>query len=268
MNAAPRIPSGHGPMTLVVMATEGQHTDILVNWLDDAGFPPAAVLVEPAQSRRALLRGRARKLGWAAVAGQLAFMALVPPLLRRLSRGRVQEILRAHGLRTDPLNETRLTRIASVNTPEAAAHLRRLSPDAVVLSGTRIVRPATLDATAARFLNIHAGITPAYRGVHGGFWALWSGQPDDFGATLHLVDTGVDTGGVLAHCRARPASADTFATYPLIQLASALPALTACLEQLCKAPALRTLSVPGEPSRQWYHPTIAQYLAGLLRGVR
>lgn len=255
-------------MTPVVMATEGRHTDILVNWLDDAGFPPVAVLVEPAQSRRALLRGRARKLGWVAVAGQLAFMALVPPVARRLSQGRVQDILQEYGLRTDPVEEVRLIRIASVNAPEVGAYLRDLAPDAVILSGTRIVRHATLEATEAPFLNIHAGITPAYRGVHGGFWALWNGCPDDFGATVHLVDSGVDTGGVLAHCRARPVSADNFTTYPLIQLAVALPALTTCLEQLCKISALRALSVPCNPSRQWYHPTIAQYLAGLLRGVR
>lgn len=255
-------------MKLVVIAAPGVSTDIVVNWLVDTGFAPAAILIEPAQSRRALLRGRVRRLGLRAVLGQLAFMALIPPLLRRSSRARRAEILRAHGLRDDPLADDALTHIASVNAPETADLLRELAPDVVVLNGTRIVRPATLAATQAPVLNIHAGITPAYRGVHGGYWALWQGQPQDFGATLHLVDHGVDTGTVLAQTRPEPGRADNFTTYPLLQLASALPALTNCLEQISTAQPLQPLPASSGPSRQWYHPTLGQYLAGRWRGLR
>lgn len=261
------------PLNLVVLAAPGQPTDILVNWLDDAGLAPAAVLMEPAQSRRALLRGRLRRLGLRAVLGQVLFLVLAAPLLRHQSRGRAARIVRDKGLRTVPLPESRLTRIASVNAPETADLLRALAPDAVVLSGTRIVKPATLAAAGCPVLNIHAGITPAYRGVHGGYWALWQGAPQDFGATLHLVDAGVDTGAVLAHCRAQPAPDDNFATYPLVQLAAALPDLTACLERISRGqpphPEPNPMPAPaGDSGRQWYHPTLGQYLAGRLRGIR
>jgi hypothetical protein len=70
-------------MRLVVLASSGQPTDILVNYLDDAGVSPMAILIEPSQSRRALLRGRVRRLGRRVVFGQLLFMALVLPFLRR-----------------------------------------------------------------------------------------------------------------------------------------------------------------------------------------
>ena len=70
-------------MKVVVLASGGTPTNILVNYLDDAGIPPVAVLIEPSQSRRALLRGRARRLGRRAVFGQALFMALVLPVLRR-----------------------------------------------------------------------------------------------------------------------------------------------------------------------------------------
>lgn len=255
-------------LKIVVMAAPGTSTNILVNCLVDRGFAPTSILIEPAQSRRALLRGRLRKLGLHAVLGQLLFMALIPPLLRRRSPARRTEILRAHALRDTPLTQDTLMRIASVNTPETASLLRDLAPDVIVLNGTRIVKPATLAATPAPVLNIHAGITPAYRGVHGGYWALWQGRPQEFGATLHLVDQGVDTGTVLAQTRPEPGAADNFTTYPLLQLASALPALTACLEQLSTAQSLQPLPSASGPSRQWYHPTLWQYLAGRWRGVR
>lgn len=255
-------------MKIVLLATPGLPTDILVNWLRDAGFPPAAILMEPAQSRRTLLRGRCRRLGLRAVLGQLAFMALIPPWLRCQSVARRAEILRQYGLRTDQLSDSTFTPIPSVNAPDSARLLRELAPDVVILNGTRIVNYETLAAAGCPVLNIHAGITPAYRGVHGGYWALWQGNPQDFGATLHLVDCGVDTGAVLAQTRPEPTPADNFTTYPLIQLASALPALTICLEQISASQTLRTLTTPPDPNRQWYHPTLWQYLSRRWGGLR
>lgn len=254
-------------MKLVVLASPSPSTDVLVNFLEDAGLPPLAVLVEPPQSRRTLLRGRARRLGWGAVLGQVLFIALVLPLLRRRSGPRLAAIRAAHGLRTDPLPRDRLIPITSVNAPETIERLREFAPDVVVLSGTRIVRPATLQAVRGPVLNIHAGVTPAFRGVHGGYWALRTGRLQDFGATLHLVDPGVDTGPVLRHVRPVPDPDDSFVTYPLLQLAAALPALTELLIRLRQGHGLPApLPVTG-PGQQWYHPTLGQYLAGLWSGV-
>jgi hypothetical protein len=254
-------------MKLAILASPGPTTDILVNFLDDSGLAPAAVLVEPPQSRRALLRGRVRRLGWGAVLGQVLFMALVLPLLRRRAGPRLETIRTTHGLRNDPLPSDRVTPIASVNAPETLERLHLLAPDVVVLSGIRIVRSATLQAAGAPVLNIHAGVTPAFRGVHGGYWALRTGQTQDFGATLHLVDPGVDTGPVLHHIRPRPGPADSFVTYPLLQLAAALPALAEVLHRLRQGQGLPDPVPVAGPGRQWYHPTLGQYLAGLRRGV-
>ena len=102
-------------MQLVVLASPGAPTDILVNFLDDQGLPPAAVLIEPAQSRRALLRGRARRLGWWAVLGQVLFLGLALPIMRRRAGLRLATIRRELSLRADPLPASRVTRIASVN---------------------------------------------------------------------------------------------------------------------------------------------------------
>lgn len=255
-------------MKLAVLASPGPSTDILVNRLLREGFDDLLVLVEPPQSKRALLRGRARRLGWGAVLGQVLFMGLVLPLLRRWAGPRLDAIRAEAGLSADPVPPGRVTEVASVNAAETRAHLQRFVPDAVVLNGTRIVKAETLHAVGAPVLNIHAGITPAFRGVHGGYWALWTGRPQDFGATVHLVDTGVDTGAVLAHVHPTPGPQDTFVTYPLLQLGAALPALIRVLDGLREGQSLPD-PVPTEGSgQQWYHPTIWQYLSGRLRGVR
>lgn len=255
-------------MRIVVLATQGSHTDTMVNYLDDAGFAPVSVLIEPAQSKRAMLKARARRLGWVSVAGQLCFMVLVPPVLRRVSGGRLAEVRKSLNLRDDPLPQNRMTAISSVNAPETVEMLRELNPDAVILSGTRIVKADTLQATEAPVLNIHAGITPWFRGVHGGYWALQSRQNQDFGATVHFVDRGVDTGAVLAHVRPTPDPQDNFVTYPLLQLGHALPALVTGLNQIAKGQGLFEIKPNAASGRQWYHPTLWQYLSGLWRGVR
>jgi phosphoribosylglycinamide formyltransferase 1 len=75
-----------------------------------------------------------------------------------------------------------------------AAH----EPDLVVSAGfMRIVGPAVLDRYEGRLVNTHPALLPAFPGAHAVRDALAAGVPVT-GATVHLVDAGVDTGPVLA----------------------------------------------------------------------
>ena len=58
--------------------------------------------------------------------------------------------------------------------------------------------PGCLGSLGCPVVNVHAGITPRYRGVHGGYWALAERHPEWVGTTVHLVDPGIDTGAILA----------------------------------------------------------------------
>ena len=48
-------------------------------------------------------------------------------------------------------------------------------------------------------INIHAGVTPFYRGQDCNFWALYDGNPHLVGSTIHLLSKGLDSGAVLYH---------------------------------------------------------------------
>ena len=48
-------------------------------------------------------------------------------------------------------------------------------------------------------INIHAGVSPYYRGAGCNFWALYDGNPHLVGATIHLLSKGLDSGPVLYH---------------------------------------------------------------------
>ena len=123
-----------------------------------------------------------------------------------------------------------------------------------------------LSSTHAPFINTHAGITPKYRGTHGGYWALYNSDPGRCGVTVHLVDAGIDTGDIVDQAPIKPIREDSFVTYPYLQLAAALPLLVKAV-QGALAGALPSRLATGE-SAVWYHPGLLQYLAGRLRGVR
>jgi phosphoribosylglycinamide formyltransferase-1 len=79
-----------------------------------------------------------------------------------------------------------------------AAEIAGFEPDLVVSAGfMKIVGPAVLEAFAGRLINTHPALLPAFPGAHAVRDALAAGVPVT-GATVHVVDAGVDTGPVLA----------------------------------------------------------------------
>jgi phosphoribosylglycinamide formyltransferase-1 len=70
-------------------------------------------------------------------------------------------------------------------------------PDLVVLAGfMRILPPQVVRALAGKIINIHPSLLPAFPGAHAVRDALAAGATVT-GATIHLVDEGVDTGPVI-----------------------------------------------------------------------
>ncbi|GAA1278870.1 phosphoribosylglycinamide formyltransferase [Saccharothrix xinjiangensis] len=71
-------------------------------------------------------------------------------------------------------------------------------PDLVVSAGfMKILGPAFLARFGGRMVNTHPALLPAFPGAHGVRDALAYGVKVT-GATVHLVDSGVDTGPILA----------------------------------------------------------------------
>ena len=102
--------------------------------------------------------------------------------------------------------------------------------------------------------------------MNGGYWALATGDAANFGATVHLVDSGVDTGGILYQVRGKPGAGDNIMTYGHRLAAMSRDMCVQAVGDALKG-ELRAVQTSA-PSRQWYHPTIWQYLAtGFSRGV-
>ena len=71
-------------------------------------------------------------------------------------------------------------------------------PDLVVLAGFMKVLPAGfVTALSPNIINLHPSLLPAFPGAHAVRDALSAGASTT-GATVHIVDAGVDTGPILA----------------------------------------------------------------------
>ena len=79
-----------------------------------------------------------------------------------------------------------------------ADRVAAFEPDLVVLAGfMKLVGPAFLDAFGGRTVNTHPALSPSFPGMHGPADALEYGVKVT-GATLFVVDPGVDTGQIVA----------------------------------------------------------------------
>ena len=249
---------------ICVITAGGPYPWIIINALGEK-FGPIDVLSEEPESRRAFLKRRARKIGWFATAGQFATMVLVR-LGKKRHAARIDRIVAENALEPEPKPQHTVLEIGSVNSQACLEAIHRLDPKVVLLNGCRIMKPEILRSIACPVLNYHAGITPQYRGMNGGYWALASGDAANFGATVHLVDAGVDTGGILYQVRGRPGAGDNIMTYGHRLAAISRDICIAAVRDALNG-ELRVVSTGGQ-SRQWYHPAIWQYLAtGLRRGV-
>lgn len=97
------------------------------------------------------------------------------------------------------VREDLLVEVPYVNHPDVAALAGRLQPDVIAVFGTSLIRGPLLSGARLGIFNLHGGLSPRYRGADCTFWALYNGEPDQVGCTLHAIDDGIDTGKLIAH---------------------------------------------------------------------
>ena len=91
----------------------------------------------------------------------------------------------------------RLSRPASLRTPQAQAELREADADAMVVAAYGVILPqAVLDIPRQGCLNIHASLLPRWRGAAPVQRAILAGD-DRTGVCIMRMEAGLDTGPVL-----------------------------------------------------------------------
>ena len=131
----------------------------------------------------------------------------------------------------------------------------------MVVNGTRILAPRVLDSIRGRFLNMHAGITPAFRGLSRRLLGHCDGQADLAGTTVHWIDRGIDTGPIVKQALIEPGPRDNFATYPYLQMAAGLPLLAETVSEWFEGKVVerQVRQCESAGSKRYDHPTVATF---------
>ncbi len=253
------------PSGLVALTAGGPHAWITINALRDA-YGEVPVIVEQGEPAGQFWRRRLKRLGPLTVAGQLALRPLTR-LMKPAASKRIDRLIREQALQPEPRSDQQIIPVASVNREECRRALQALAPRAVYVVGTRMIGEATRKCIDTPFINYHSGITPGYRGIHGGYHALARGEPEHFGTTLHLVDSGIDTGGILAQVQVKVEPADNFHTYLWVMAAQSRPAVVDVMGRAL-AGQLKPYARDDMPDGLFFGPTAWSYLwTGMRRGV-
>ena len=92
--------------------------------------------------------------------------------------------------------DLRVEHVGSVNNDTAIASIKEISPDLILVYGTALVRSSVFELPTIATINAHGGILPNYRGLDSNIWALWRGDYQNMGVSLHHMDKHFDTGPI------------------------------------------------------------------------
>jgi hypothetical protein len=244
---------------VVILASRAPMAYALINELVEA-FAVKRIIFERSTWRKSLrlMRRRRRRLGTGRVLAQCLFMGWDRIAIRPASRHAIDALLKEKDTRP-PDKRVPTVDVADINGPEVLDSIGGIKPSCGVVLGTSLLGAAVMES-APVWLNLHCGITPRYRGVHGAFWAVYEGRPELAGVTVHTIDRGLDTGAIVSQESIDLGPADTYRTLVVKQYLKG-----ASLMREAVARALEGTLSPYRrsdlESKLWTSPTLSEYRA-------
>jgi hypothetical protein len=119
-----------------------------------------------------------------------------------------------------------------LNTPGTLAFLEGAGVDTVVIYGTNLIKKPLVSRWPGRMLNMHLGLSPYYRGTATNFYPLLNEEPEYVGATIHLIDPGIDSGPIIRHRRPEITADDQPHTIGCKAILAGIEGMIASLKEL------------------------------------
>lgn len=89
-----------------------------------------------------------------------------------------------------------------INQKHIVSMIIDLAPDLIISYGCSIIKSELLEIFEGRFVNIHLGLSPYYRGSGTNFWPIVNDELHFIGTTFMHIDKGIDTGKIIHQIRA------------------------------------------------------------------
>ena len=80
-------------------------------------------------------------------------------------------------------------------------NLYKSKPDIIISYGCSIIKENIINKFPRKFLNIHLGLSPYYKGAGTNLWPLVNNEPEYIGITYMYIDANIDTGDIIHQIR-------------------------------------------------------------------
>lgn len=228
------------PLSIVVLTYPCETAELLLTQLRRRGFTVNAVILQKDRNLRRLWR----------LVRMMGFRRACHLVLDRL-----EAILlpwRAAPWRRDSLYAAcaeRVVVVSHLNHPSCRAALDELRPDVAIIGGAGILHPEVFRVPRFGTLNVHPGVLPRYRGCSPICWAVEEGG--DTGVTVHVVDSGIDTGPILAQRVIRVRPGETLPLFERRLFAEGFELVTDVLDSLARGLPFAAVEQSREGSRYY-----------------
>lgn len=209
-----------------------------------------------------ILKKRLRRVGFFALANQALLVLYRFLFERRKDKRAFNEIFRSKPSDYIEKENIDTIEVKDVNSDEVRDFIKSKNPQLVVVSGAPLLSQQIIEVAEGRIINLHPGFSPQYRGRYGCFWPIYNREPELVGATVHYVDSGIDTGAILIQKKVDYYTNDTLKiiTYRQHRLGGDL--LKKCLARFGDL-APRAYSKTDCVSKNYLAPGLTHYLKGM-----
>lgn len=85
----------------------------------------------------------------------------------------------------------------ALNTIESVNFINKISPDIVFVFGSGLIKSPLMEVLPSETINLHAGLSPRYRGSATLFWPFYFLEPNYCGSTFHYLTNQPDAGDII-----------------------------------------------------------------------
>jgi folate-dependent phosphoribosylglycinamide formyltransferase PurN len=88
-----------------------------------------------------------------------------------------------------------------INDPDVIENMKRTKPKVLVVLSTSLLNDNFIQSFPGKIINIHAGLSPYYRGSGTNVFPFYNRELEYVGVTIHYMDVGIDSGDIIIQGR-------------------------------------------------------------------
>jgi len=117
--------------------------------------------------------------------------------------------------------------------------IKEFNPDLMIVFGSSIIKEPLLSLKPNKFINLHLGLSPYYKGSGTNFWPFVNQELEYVGSTILHLDPGIDTGDIITHVRPKIEIGDNVHTVGCKVIKESVSVIIEILEKVKKGEKLK-----------------------------